>query len=106
MEYLWWAVDGVLAGMGMPYVALDRRMNHGGTRDAFEDELPGLYAKGIRAVVCLLNIPSDASVFESAGFRFRCFPIADGLPPDMNVATQFLSFVDACRKGELPVVVF
>jgi len=68
---LWYVIPDVLAGMPMPFIHWERRMKHGGTLTAYDDELPALYSAGIRAVVSLLNIPSDASVYESAGFRFR-----------------------------------
>jgi atypical dual specificity phosphatase len=103
---LWWAIEGVLAGMGMPYVALERRMNHGGPLEAYEDDLPLLCQEGIRAAVCLLNIPSDAAVFQSAGFEFRCWPIGDGQPPDFAQARAFVDFVTECRGRKVPVAVF
>lgn len=103
---LWWAIEGVLAGMGMSYNAPERRYNQVGSLDAFDDELPALYQRGIRAVVCLLNIPSDAFVFESAGFKFKCLSIDDGQPPAMSQACDFIDFVDACRLQGLPVAVF
>ena len=79
---LWWVIPGALAGMPMPFVHLDRRMNLGGDLNAHEDDLPLLYSAGVRAVVSLLNIPSDASVYESAGFAFLCLPVPDGGAPD------------------------
>ncbi|HWY78493.1 MAG TPA: dual specificity protein phosphatase family protein [Verrucomicrobiae bacterium] len=103
---LWWAVDGVLAGMGMPYVDQERRFNPGGALEAYPDELPALHREGIRAVVCLLNIPSDREVFEAAGFEFRCLPIKDGQAPTMEQAREFVDFVDSCRLRNLPVAVF
>jgi hypothetical protein len=69
---LWWVIPDVLAGMPMPFIHLDRRMNQGGPLTAYEDDLPVLYSAGVRAVVCLLNIPTDAPVHESAGFAFLC----------------------------------
>ena len=103
---LWWAIDGVLAGMGMPYVDPERRLNPGSALEAFPDELPALRRDGIRAVVCLLNIPSDREVFEPAEFEFRCSPIKDGQGPTMEQASEFVDFVDSCRVRNLPVVVF
>lgn len=102
---LWWAIDGVLAGMPMPYVSTERRMNLGGGLNAYEDELPHLYRAGIRAVVCLLNIPSDAAVFTSAGFKFYCSPVEQGLAPTIEQARAILEFIDACRQEKLPVAV-
>lgn len=103
---LWWAIEGVLAGMGIPYIAPERRYNQGGPLDSFDDELPALYQTGVRAAVCLLKISSDVSVFESAGFKFKCLPIDDGRPPTMSQACDFISFIDACRLQMLPVAVF
>jgi hypothetical protein len=91
---LWWAIDGVLAGMPMPYVSPERRMNLGGKLSAYVDELPLLHLAGIRAVVCLLNASSfsvarsdldllppwnkrrrslsSLTYAASRGFRLRC----------------------------------
>ena len=51
----------------MPFIHPERRLNRGGLLTAYEDELPALYAAGIRAVVSLLNIPSDTAVYEALG---------------------------------------
>jgi atypical dual specificity phosphatase len=102
---LWWAIPGVLAGMAMPFVHPERRLNSGGDLHAYGDELPELYAAGIRAVVCLLNIPSDAAVFESAGFAFRCIPVPDGGAPTLEQAADFVRFVEEQRAAGRPVAV-
>ncbi len=103
---LWWAIEGVLAGMGLPYIDADRRLDSGGALKAYKDELPLVYRVGVRAVVCLLNIPSDRPVFESAGFEFRCFPVDNGEPPTMVQADEFIEFMEACRARHLPVAVY
>jgi atypical dual specificity phosphatase len=102
-KLLWWVIPGVLAGMPMPFIQLDRRMNHGGVLDAYEDDLPLLYSAGVRAVVSLLNIPSDATVYESAGFSFLCLPVPDGGAPTMEQAAQFVHFVNEQRAASRPV---
>lgn len=102
---LWWVIPDVLAGMPMPFVHPERRLNSGGPLEAYEDELPELYSAGIRAVVSLLNIPSDALVFESAGFAFLCLPVADGGAPTLEKAAQFLRFVNQQRAAQRPVAV-
>ena len=102
---LWWIIPSVLAGMPMPFVHPERRLNLGGPLYAYEDELPELYAAGIRAVVSLLNIPTDRAVFESAGFSFLCLPVPDGGAPTMEQAAEFVNFVDDQRKAERPVAV-
>jgi atypical dual specificity phosphatase len=103
---LWWAIDGVLAGMGMPFVAFQRRYDGDGALIAFEDDLPILYRLGIRGVVCLLNITTDEPVFRSAGFEFLCLPVDDGQPPTQAQAEAFVRFVDECRSRSRPVAVF
>jgi len=102
---IWWAIDGVLAGMPMPYVATERRMNFGGELHGYDDELPLLHTAGIRALVCLLNLPGDAPVFESAGFRFICAPVDNGLAPSCEQVKAIAEFIDTCRSHRLPVAV-
>ena len=89
----------------MPFTHLERRLNSGGDLNAWQDELPELYAGGVRAVVCLLNIPSDAAVFESAGFSFRCIPVPDGGVPTLEQAADFVRFVEEQRTAGRPVAV-
>lgn len=102
---LWWVIPGVLAGMPMPFLHPDRRMNQGGELSAFDDELAVLQAAGIRAVVSLLNIPSDESVYASAGFSFLCLPVPDGGAPTMEQATEFVAFVNGHRAAGRAVAV-
>jgi atypical dual specificity phosphatase len=104
-DLLWWVIPGVLAGMPKPFVHPERRLILGGALTAYEDELPVLYSVGIRAVVSLLNIPSDAPVFESAGFSFLNLPVPDGGAPTPEQATKFVRFVEAQRKAQRPVAV-
>ena len=99
---LWWVVPRVLAGMPMPFIHPERRLNSGGPVTAYDDELPQLYSAGVRAVVSLLNIPTDAAVYESAGFAFLCLPIPDGAAPTMEQALDFVRFVNAQRKIQRP----
>ena len=89
----------------MPFVHPERRLNGGGALAAYDDELPHLYSTGIRAVVSLLNIPTDAAVYESAGFAFLCIPVADGGAPSVNEAMKFIRFIDEQRTVQQPVAV-
>jgi atypical dual specificity phosphatase len=91
--------------MPMPFIHLDRRMAGGGALTAFEDELTVLHAAGVRAVVCLLNIPGDAAVYESAGFSFLCLPVPDGGAPTFDQADEFVRFVREQRAAQRPVAV-
>jgi hypothetical protein len=102
---LWWVIPNVLAGMPMPFVHPERRMNHGGALNDYDDELPMLHNAGVRAVVSLLNLPGDAPVFESAGFAFCCLPVPDGGVPTMEQAAEFVRFVTEQRDAQRPVAV-
>lgn len=102
---LWWVIPGVLAGMPMPFIHPDRRLAGDGALTAFDDELAALHSAGIRAVVSLLNLPGDASVYESAGFSFLCLPVADGGAPTLEQAEEFVRFVTGQRAARRPVVV-
>lgn len=77
----------------------------GGPLTAYEDELAALYTAGVRAVVCLLNIPSDALVYESAGFYFKCLPVPDGGAPTAEQAHDVIAFVDRQLSDHRPVAV-
>ncbi len=102
---LWWVIPGVLAGMPMPFVHPERRLNPGAGLTAYDDELLELHAAGIRAVVSLLNIPSDKLVYESAGFAFLCLPIPDGAAPTLAQTVEFVRFVNEQHNQQRPVAV-
>ncbi len=102
---LWWLIPGVLAGMPMPFIHIDRRMAGGGGLAEFQDELGALHSAGVRAVVCLLNIPADSSVYESAGLSFLCLPVPDGGAPTFEQADEFVRFVRGQRAAQRPVAV-
>lgn len=104
-DLLWWVIPGVLAGMPMPFIHPNRRMCGGGALETYEDELKELHLAGVRAVVSLLNIPTDAAVYTSAGFAFLCLPVSDGGAPTMEQAEDFIHFVTEQRKEGQPVAV-
>jgi atypical dual specificity phosphatase len=103
---LWWAIENVIGGMGIPYIDPERRLNGGGPLRAHLDELLLLHRVGIRAVVCLLNIPGDASVFQTAGFNFICLPVENGYPPTLDQVREFLVFTEASLARNEPVAVY
>ncbi len=104
-DLLWWLIPGVIAGMPMPFLHPERRLNPGALLRTYEDELPVLHDAGIRAVVSLLNIPSDADVYRPAGLDYLCLSIPDGHPPDFTQADEFVRFVDAHRESGHAVAV-
>jgi hypothetical protein len=96
---LYWILPGLLAGMPMPFIHPSRRLNRGGALADYEDELPVLHIAGVRGIVSLLNIPSDAEVLRSAGFAFLCLPVPDGMPPTPEQVADCVEFVDSCHRG-------
>ena len=102
---LYWIIPNALAGMPMPFIHPQRRMNGGGSLDAFPDEITDLHRAGIRGVVSLLNIPSDEAVYASASFSFLCLPVADGSAPSPEQTIQFIEFVDSHRNRGTAVAV-
>jgi atypical dual specificity phosphatase len=102
---LWWVIPKVLAGMPMPFIHPERRMAGRGALTAFDDELPILHSLRVCAVVSLLNLPSDASIYVSAGFAFLCLPIPDGGAPRMVQAAEFIRFVTEQLSADRPVAV-
>jgi atypical dual specificity phosphatase len=103
---LWWVIPNVLAGMGIPYIEVHRRLNFGGTLREYSDDLPLLYDGGIRAVACLLDTPSDEKIFRAAGFNFKCIPVPDGCAPTVDQADEFICFINENRQRRNPVAVF
>lgn len=102
---LWWVIPNVLAGMPMPFLEPSRRLEGGTGFTAHDDDMVLLYRAGIRAIVSLLNIPSDAAIYERAGFSFLCLPVPDGGAPSIESAYEFVRFVNEQRASGRPVAV-
>jgi atypical dual specificity phosphatase len=102
---VWWVVPGVIGGMPMPFVHPERRENLGGALNDYDDELPVLFADGVRAVVCLLNYPGDDAVYRSAGFDFHLMPVRDGGVPTAAQTMGFLRFMNEQTSRRRPTVV-
>ncbi len=104
-DIVYWLIPNELAGMPMPFIHPDRRMNQGGELNAYNDDLPRLHEAGIRAVVSLVNNPSDGLVYHDAGFDFISVPIPDFNPPAPQQAAQVVEFIDRMKEAAKPVVV-
>lgn len=89
----------------MPFIHPERRMNGGGTLEVYADDLLTLHNAGIGAVVSLLNLPSDESVYREAGFSFICLPVPDGGAPTFEQASNFVRFVAVERAKNQAVAV-
>jgi len=104
-SFLYWVIPGALAGMSMPFVHPERRMRGGGLLSEFDDELATLAEAGVKAVVSLLNIPTDSQIYAEAGFEFVCLPVLDGQAPTLHQVTTLVEFVDRCIGERKPVAV-
>ena len=105
-KLVWWVIPGFLAGMPMPVVHADRLVARRGQLTAFDDHLPVLFSAGVRSIVSLVEEPTDASVYESAGFGFLSLPIPDGGAPTLAQAEAFVRFVTEQRRAGRPVAVY
>jgi atypical dual specificity phosphatase len=104
-KLLWWVIPNELAGMPMPFIHPERRMNGGGELFSSVDELPILHEAGIRAVVSLLTFSFDQKIFNEAGFSHLSLPIPDGFAPTFDQANRFVQFVNDHRQQRKPVAV-
>ena len=102
---LWWVIPERLAGMPIPFIHPARRMSGGGGLEDYADDLMTLHNAGIRVVVSLLNLPSDESVYNAAGFSFLCLPIPDGGAPTFEQAAQFVRLVKEMHASGQAVAV-
>ena len=91
-DLLWW-VTPKLCGMPMPFLTPERRLSYGGQLRAYDDDLPVLWDAGVRSVICLLNIPGDQRVYESAGLSFLCESMANYAAPTREQMTRIIDFV-------------
>lgn len=97
IELLWW-VDDNLAGMPIPYFDPERRFHGNGFPEAYDDDLKYLVDRGIRSVVCLLNIPSDETIYKKNNIEFLCSPIKDYMPPSFEQMKVIWSFINNSPK--------
>lgn len=102
---LWWLRDRQLAGMSWPFVApLRYDADLHGLRD-FDDDLPLLWDAGVRAVVCLLNIPAAAAMYSGCGFRFHLMPTQNGQAPSDMAFRECAEFIGDSLSADAPVAV-
>ena len=98
-HFIWWLVEGQTSGMMMPFIDPMRRFQGQAQLSEFDDELPVLYAMGIRSVVSLMNLQGDKAVYESAGFEFLCSPVKDYHAPTDSQMDEIVAFMEKSSKA-------
>jgi len=88
-DFLWWLVQGKLAGMAEP----------------LEEELPALRQIGIGAIVSLLEDKTKSAIYERHGFEYLLLPAQDDFPPTFEQVEEFLEFAQHQKKHEKGVAV-
>jgi len=76
---LWWVVPGKLAGMRKPMV----------------DELEELQNLGIKAIVSLMDDPSNLEAYQQAQIPHLWLPIQGGTAPNWEQVKKLQSFIEA-----------
>ncbi len=77
-ENLWWVIPGKLAGMRKPT----------------PEEITDLKAAGIKAIVSVMDDPSNLDLYEQAGISYRWLPTKGGTAPSPEQVQELQSFVD------------
>lgn len=89
-----YVIDNELAGLAHP--------------DSFGDvqsALMELREKGIGALVSLDEMGIPPAVAQENELRYMHIPVPDFHAPETQQANEFVDFVKACRKDDLPVAV-
>ena len=102
IDLLWWVKQNELAGMPLPFFDPERRFHGNGHPDAYDDDLKYLIKNGIKSVVCLLNLPSDETIYSKNDIHFLCSPIRDYMPPTLEQMKEIADFI---RKSPKPLAV-
>ncbi len=77
-DTLWWVIPNQLAGVRKPVI----------------DELPVLKAAGIRAIVSVMDDPSNLDVYAASNIPHCWLPTVGGQAPTREQVETFCQFVD------------
>ena len=100
-DFIWWLEENSIGGMMTPLIDPIRRANGRGLLTEFKDDLPDLYALGIRTIVSLINAQDENKVYESAGFTFLSSPVKDFKAPDLKQCLEICHFIEKAPKSLL-----
>jgi atypical dual specificity phosphatase len=97
-NFTWWIEESFIGGMMSPIIDPLRRFQGQAQLNDFDDDLPQLYAQGIRSVVSLINAPGQEKVYESAGFQFLNCPIKNFHAPSLEQSLELFKFINSAPK--------
>ena len=100
-DFIWWLEENAVGGMMTPLIDPVRRSNGRGQLTEFDDDLPDLYALGIRSIISPINAPGEDKIYESAGFGFLSSPVRDFKAPNFDQCLQICQFIDKAPKAVL-----
>ena len=100
-DFIWWLEENSIGGMMTPLIDPVRRYNERGQLTDFNDDIPDLYAVGIRSIISLINAPGEEKIYESAGFEFLCSPIQHFQAPSIDQALELCKFIGKAPKAVL-----
>jgi atypical dual specificity phosphatase len=78
-DNIWWVIPGKLAGVRKPIA----------------EDLPELQATGIRAVVSVMDDPSNLDLYQQADIPYLWLPIKGGTAPTPEQLQELQSFIDS-----------
>jgi atypical dual specificity phosphatase len=88
-DNLWWVIPGKLAGVRKPVAA----------------EIAALQSVGVRAIVSVMDDPSNLDLYQQLGIPHLWLPIQGGTAPSREQTQEFQRFVDDhSRLGHAVVV--
>ncbi len=96
-----WVIRGKLAGCAIPGGGVP------GMSVSLNEDLAGLFSKGIRRLVSLTGMPGDfGAVCLSNGLEWVSYPIPDqGLPENPNAANRLVTDIVEAIRTDTPVCV-
>ena len=93
-DWFTFVIDGQLAGASRP-----------GMFRLLDEDLAGLRAAGIGAVVSLTETPLDPGALDAHGLAWVHLPVREFSPPEPEQVARFVDFVEESLAAGRPVVV-
>lgn len=88
-DNLWWVIPKKLAGVRKPTA----------------EELPELEAAGIRAIVSVMDDPTNLDLYQQSNIPYLWLPTKGGTAPTLEQVQKLRDFVDQYNRLELAVAI-